>query len=122
MRSLTKDEARRIGAELKRWSERPVSAANARALTLCGVLTMLMLFAAQQLPEPAVAIRSFAAMSAVMLATAHFISLGALRGLLRAGIAEAEDAIGAMRNPRRISGFDMAMTWLLVAAIARYCE
>lgn len=122
MRSLSQDEARRVGSELKRWSQRPVGASNLRALGLYGVLVLLMLAAAQGLPRPVELVRGFAAMSAVMLATMHFIARGMLRGLRRAGVAEAQDAIEAMRNPRRISAFDMAMTWLLVAAIAPYCE
>ncbi|HTE82309.1 MAG TPA: hypothetical protein VK634_16620 [Reyranella sp.] len=51
----------------------------------------------------------------------HFIAMGTLRGLRRAGIAEAQDAMNATRDPRRISAFDLAMTWLLIAGIARYC-
>jgi hypothetical protein len=120
MRSLSKDDARRIGAQLKRWSERPIGDTNARALGLCAVLAVMMLVAAQHTPKPADAIRTLAVMSAVMLASMHFMSLGVLRGLLRAGVAEAQDAMNAVRDPRRISAFDMSMTWLLVAGVARY--
>jgi hypothetical protein len=122
MRSLSKEEARLVGTELKRWSQRPIGATNMRVLGLYGVLAMLGLFVAQSLPAPAAAIRSLAAMSAVVMATVHFILLRTLRGLLRAGVVEAQDAMSAMQDPRRISAFDMAMTWLLVAAIAGYCE
>lgn len=122
MRTFSKDEARRIGSELRRWSERPVSATNARALALSATLAVLMVVGAQDLAAPAAGVRKLAAMSAVMLASVHYIWLALLRGLLRAGVAEAQDAISAMRDPRRISAFDMAMTWLLVAAVARYCE
>lgn len=122
MRSLSQDEARRVGSELKRWSQRPIGASNLRALGLYGILVMLMLAAAQSLPRSAEVVRGFAAISAVMLATMHFVALGMLRGLRRAGVIEAQGAIETMRNPRRISAFDMAMTWLLVAAIAPYCE
>jgi hypothetical protein len=121
VRSLSNDEARRLGAELKRWSQRPIGVTNARALGLCGMLMALMVVIAQDLSAPALAVRGFAAMWAVMLAAAHFVALGMLRGLLRAGVAEAQDAMSAMRHPRRISAFDMAMTWLLVAGVARYC-
>ena len=119
MHSLSREDARRIGAELKRWSQRPIGAANARAVGMSVVLAMLMLAAAHGLPAPADVVRGFAATSAAMLATMHFIALGTLRGLRRAGIAEAQDAMDAMRDPRRISAFDMAMTWLLIAGIAR---
>jgi hypothetical protein len=122
MRSLSKDQARRIGAELKLWSQRPIAGANARALALFAVLTVLMLVGVQNLSKPAVAIRGFAAMSAIMLATAHFVASGVLRGLLRVGIAEAQDALSVLRDPRRISAFDMAMGWMLVGALARYWE
>lgn len=119
MRIFSQDEARQIGSELKRWSQRPIDATNVRALVLCAALAGLMAVGAQDLT--AVGVRKLAAMSAVMLASVHYIWLAILRGLLRAGIAEAQDAINAMRDPRRISAFDMAMTWLLVAAVARYC-
>ncbi len=122
MRTFSQDEAQRIGGELKRWSQRPISATNARALALCTVLAALMAVGAQDLTAPAAGVRTLAAMSAVMLASVHYIWLAILRGLLRAGISEARDAISAIRDPCRISAFDMAMTWLLVAAVARYCE
>lgn len=120
VRSLSKDDARRIGAQLKRWSQRPITETNVRALGLSVVLIVTMLVAAQHAPQPAVAVRGLAVMSAVMLGTLHFMSLGVLRGLLRAGVPEAQDAMDAVRDPRRISAFDMSMTWLLVAGIARY--
>ena len=120
MRSPSKDDARRIGAELKRWSQRPISATNARALGLCAVLIVLVLVAAHHAAQPADVVRSLAAVYAVMLASLHFMSLGLLRGLVRAGVAEAQDAMDSVRDPRRISGFDMAMTWLLIGTAARY--
>jgi hypothetical protein len=118
--SLSKDDARRIVAELKRWSQRPIGDTNARALGLSAVLAVLMLVAAQHAPQPANSVRMLAVMFSVMLGTLHYMSLGMLRGLLRAGVPEAQDAIDAVRNPRRISAFDMAMTWLLVAGLVRY--
>jgi hypothetical protein len=120
VRSLSKDDARRIGAELKRWSQRPTGDINARALGLCAILVVLMLVAGQHASQPAVVIRALAAMFAVMLGSLHFMSLGVLRALLRAGVPEAQEAMDAMRDPRRISAFDMSMTWLLVAGLARY--
>ncbi len=66
------------------------------------VLAMLMLAAAHSLSTRADVVRGFATMSAAMLATMHFIALDTLRGLRRAGIAEAQDAMNAMRDPRRI--------------------
>ena len=122
MRSLSEDDARRIGADLKRWSQRPITATNARALGLCAILIVLVLVAAHFERQPVVAVRGLAAIFTVMLASLHFMSLGVLRGLLRAGVAEAQDAIDAVRDRRRISAFDMAMTWLLVASAARYFD
>ena len=89
---------------------------------LFGILVVLVLIAMQHTPESAAAVRGLAVMSAVMFVSLHFMSLGVLRGLLRAGVAEAQDAMDSVRDPRRISAFDMAMTWLLVAGIARYLE
>ena len=57
-----------------------------------------------------------------MQGSLHFMSLGLLRGLLRAGVGEAQDAINAARDPHRISGFDMAMLWLMIALAARYFD
>jgi hypothetical protein len=120
MRTLSEEDARRIGAELKRWSQRPVRATNARAVGLCGVLIVMLLVGAQHAPNPAATIRDLATMFVVMQGSLHFMAMGLLRGLLRAGVGEAQDAIDAARDPRRISGFDMAMLWIMVALAARY--
>jgi hypothetical protein len=120
MRTLSEEDARRLGAELKRWSQRPVRATNARALGLCGCLIVMMLVAAQHAPDPAATIRGLATMFVVMQGSLHFMSMGLLRGLVRAGVGEAQDAITAARDPRRISGFDMAMLWIMVALAAPY--
>ena len=122
VRTLSEHDAQRIGAELKRWSQRPIRATNARALGLCGVLLVLLLVALQHVPDAAATIRRLAALYVVMLASLHYLSLGLLRGLRRAGVAEAQDAIDAVRDSRRISAFDMAMFWTLVALAARYFE
>ena len=122
VRTLSEHDAQRIGAELKRWSQRPIRAINARALGLCGVLLVLLLVAMQHVPDAAATIRRLAALYVVMLASLHYLSLGLLRGLLRAGVADAQHAIDAVRDPLRISAFDMAMFWTLVALAARYFE
>jgi hypothetical protein len=121
MRTLSED-ARRIGAELKRWSQRPVDAINARALGLCSILIVMLLVAAQRAPNPAAVIHGVATMFVVIQGSLHFMSMGLLRGLLRAGIGEAQDAINAVRDPHRVSNFDMAMLWIMVALAARYFE
>ena len=74
-RTLSEEDARRIGAELKRWSQRPISATNARALGLCGILIVLVLVAGQHSPKPAAAFRGLAGIFAVMLGSLHFMSL-----------------------------------------------
>jgi hypothetical protein len=115
VRILSEDDARRIGAELKRWSERPIGATNARALGLCTIVTVMMLVAAQRAPNPAAAVHGIATIFAMIQGSVHFMSMGLLHGLRRGGIGEAQDAINAVRNPRRISNFDMAMLWTIVA-------
>jgi hypothetical protein len=116
--TLSDDDARRIGAELKRWSERPVRATNVRAAWLCAILVAIVLVAAQQAPEAAAAVRSLSAMFVVMMASLHFMAKGILRGLLRAGVAEAQDALVSLQDPRRVSGFDMAVFWVAIALAA----
>ncbi|TAJ97931.1 MAG: hypothetical protein EPO41_00250 [Reyranella sp.] len=120
VRSLSEDDVRRIGAQLKRWSQRPITETNVRALGMSAVFSVTMLVAARHAPQPAATVWILSVMSAVMLGSLHFMSLAVLRGLLRAGIPEARDAIDAVRDPRRISAFDMSMTWLLVAGLVRY--
>jgi hypothetical protein len=115
MRSLSEDDARRIGAELKRWSKRPIGATNARALGLCTIVTVMMLVAAQRALNPAAAVHGMTTIFAVIQGSVHFMRMGLLRGLRRAGIGEAQDAINAVRDPRRISHFDLAMLWAIVA-------
>ena len=82
----------------------------------------MVLVAAWHMPNSAAAVRHLAAMVVVMLGTLHFLSKGVLRGLRRAGISEAQDAIDSVSDPRRISAFDMAMVWVLVALLARQFE
>jgi hypothetical protein len=122
VRTLSKDDARRIGAELKRWSQRPIGATNARVVGLCAIVVVMMLVAAQHEPNSAAAVQAIATMFVVIQGSLHFMSLGLLRGLLRAGIGEAQDAIDAMRDPRRISNFDVAMLWTVVALAAPHFE
>ena len=122
VRTLSQEDIRRIGAELKRWSQRPIGVNNARALGLCAIVIVMMLVAAQRTPNPAVAIHGISAMFAVFQGSVHFMLIGLLRGLLRAGIGEAQDAINSVRDPHRISNFDMAMLWTLVALAANYFE
>jgi hypothetical protein len=122
VRSLSEDDARRIGAELKRWSERPIGATNARALGLFTIVTVMMLVAAQRAPNPAAAVHGIATLFAAIQGSVHFMSMGLLRGLRRAGIGEAQDAMNAVRDPRRISNFDIAMLWTIVALATRQFE
>jgi hypothetical protein len=122
VRSLSEDDARRIGAELKRWSQRPIRATNARAVGLCAIVIVMMLVAAQRAPDPGAAVQGIATMFVLIQGSLHFMSLGLLRGLLRAGIGEAQDAIDAMRDPHRISNFDVAMLWTIVALAAPQFE
>ena len=75
MPNLPPDDARRIGAELGRWSRRSTSDANARAFGLFGVLIVLALVAAQNAPQPAATVRGLATVYFAMLAAAHFVSL-----------------------------------------------
>ena len=44
--TLPEVEARKIGAGLKRWYERPVGQANARAMVFCAAAFVMMLVAA----------------------------------------------------------------------------
>ena len=122
MIALSKAEAERIAAELKRWSRRPVGAINARVLGLAVIVLVMMLVAVQRTPEPASAVGGIAATFAVLQGSIHFVSLGLLRGLLRGGVAEAQEAILALRNPRRLSNLDMAALWTLVALVSGYWE
>jgi hypothetical protein len=122
VRSLSEDDARRIGAELKRWSQRPISATNARVLGLCVILIVTMLVATKGAPNGASAISSLATVFAVCQCTLYYMSISLLRGLLRVGVREARDAIIAVRDPRRISNFDMAMLWVLIALTAHHFE
>ena len=118
MGTLSEDDARRIGAGLKRWSQRPVRETNARTIGLCAILIVMMLILTQRTPNSAAAIEGIATVCAGIQAILHLASLGMLRGLLRTGVGEAQDALNAMRDPRRISNFDMAMLWTMAALVA----
>jgi hypothetical protein len=75
----------------------------------------MMLVAAQRAPVLAAAVHGIATLLAAIQGSVHFMSIGLLRGLRRAGIGEAQDAMNAVRDPRRISSFDIAMLWTIVA-------
>jgi len=119
---LSKKDAKRVGAELKRWSQRPVRSTNTRAVALCGVVLTLMFIATQQSPNPAAAFREMATMFAVLQSSLHLMATALLRGLARGGIGEAQDALASVRDQRRISNLDMAAGWTLVALVARQFE
>lgn len=118
MLTLSKDDAQRIGANLKRWSQRPIQATNARIMGLGGITVVMMLVAANHTPEPAMAVRGIAILFVALQGAVHYISVGALRVLCAAGIKEAHDSLAAYRDPRRISSLDMAMVWTAVALAA----
>jgi hypothetical protein len=122
MRSLSEEDARRIGAELRRWSQRPIRATNLQAIGLCAMAGVVLFIAARSAPDPAAVVHGIATVFVAVQGSLHFMALGLLRGMVRAGIGEAQFAIDAMRDPHRISNFDVAMLWLIVALAARYFE
>ena len=122
MSFVSNEDAKRIGAELRRWADRPIRATNTNALTRFGVALALMIIAAQQSPNPAAAIHGIATLFAVLQSTLHLMAAGLLRGLARGGIAEAQHALASARDPRRISNLDMAALWTLLALSARLLE
>jgi len=114
-----KEDSKRVGAELKRWSQRPIRATNARRLALCAAVAAMMFIAMQQTSDPAPVVIGMATMFAVMLSSLHWMAMALLRGLARGGVVEPEDALSSIRDPRRISNLDMAAAWTLVALLAR---
>ena len=80
-----------------------------------GIVTVMMLVAAQRAPIPAAAVHGIATIFAMIQGSVHFMSMGLLHGLRRGGIGEAQDAMNAVRDPRRISNFNMARLWTIVA-------
>ena len=120
MSIMSEQDAERVGAELRRWSRRPIRRTNASALALCAAVAAMMFIAVQQTPEPAPVVRSLATMFAVLLSSLHWMATALLRGLARRGIPEAAEALASIRDPRRISNLDVAVMWLLVALMARH--
>ncbi len=117
---LPEVEARKIGASLKRWSERPVGQANIRALAFCAAAFVMMLVAAGQSPDPIAAVRTMAILFVAIQGAVHYISIASLRTLIGLGVREAVTGLAAYRDPRRLSCMDMAMMWTAVALTAPY--
>jgi hypothetical protein len=122
MAVLSEAEVRRIGAKLQHWSEKPINQANTRAFAFCLIGFVLTLTAAQHSPDPIAAIRSIAVMFFVVQGTVHYVAIASLRSFIALGVKEAAAALRTYRNPRRISGFDIAMLWTVVALIAPYFQ
>src|SRR5471032_602425 len=108
MAVLSKAEARRIGAELQHWSDRPISQVNTRAFAFCFVAFVLTLTAAQHSLDPIAAIRSIAVLFFVVQGTVHYVVIVSLRSLITLGVKEAAAALQTYRNPRRVSCLDIA--------------
>ena len=119
---LSEAEARRIGAKLQHWSERPISQTNTRAFAFCFVGLVLTLMAAQHSPDPIAATRSIAVMFVVVQGTVHYVAIASLRSLIDLGVKEASAALETYRNPRRVSCLDIAMLWTAVALIVPYFQ
>ena len=122
MPMLSEVEARKIGAKLRHWSEKPVSQTNARALAFCIIGFVLTLVAARHSPDPIAAVRSISVMFIAVQAAVHYLAIASLRSLIGLGVKEAETALEVYRNPCRISCLDIAMVWTAVALIARYFQ
>jgi len=117
---ISNEDAKRLGADLKHWANRPIRATNSKAVGLCGAAAVMMMFiATQQASDPATAVRGMATMFAVLQSCLHFMATGLLRGLAWGGIAEAQQALKSVRDPRRISNLDMAALWALIALVAQ---
>jgi hypothetical protein len=122
MAILTEREARRIGARLQHWSARPIRQANARALGLCIIAFVVTMVAASHSAEPVMAIRAMAVMFVAVQGAVHYLSIAGLRSLVELGVKEAEFALNIYRDPRRISGLDLAMVWTAIALIVPYFQ
>jgi hypothetical protein len=120
--TLSEIEARKVGAGLKRWYERPVGLANARTMAFCAAAFVMMMFAAGQSPDPISAVRAIAIMFVAIQGAVHYISIASLRALIGLGVGEAVTGLAAYRDPHRLCCMDMAMMWTAVALAAPYFQ
>ena len=115
MLTLSKADAQRVAANLKRWSERPIAASNLQAVGISLVTVAMMILAASRTPDPGSAMRGMAIVLVVIQSIAHVVTTGMLQVLIALRVNEAEMALASYRDPRRLSGLDMAMMWMVVA-------
>jgi hypothetical protein len=120
---LSEAEARLVATSLKRWAERPIRRANLRATGVSVATIAFTVIASYQTPDPVSAARGMAMLFAAIQSVAHVVTTGMLRTLGSLGVGEAAAALASYRDPRRLSGMDLAVMWLAVAiAISLFRE
>lgn len=112
---LSRADAQLLSANLKRWSERPIAATNLRVIGISAVTLALMIAAAIGTPDPAAAMRGMAVIFVAIQSIAHVVTSGMLRALIALRVNHAAVALASYRDPRRLSGLDVAMMWVVLA-------
>jgi hypothetical protein len=112
-------EANQDAAEtIRRWLSRPRHKANVGALA-CVSLTMLALaLAPAGVPDRSEVLRGTALFFCGIHSVLHLTWIHWLKRQRDSGIVEADTALQAYRDPRRVTGLDLAMAWLMFAAFA----
>jgi hypothetical protein len=111
-------EAQETADVIKNWLARPRRKANVAALA-CVSLTMLALFvAASGLPDRDEVLRGTALFFVGIHCMLHLTWIRWLKHERNSGVAVAEAALQEYRDPRRVTGLDVAMAWLGFAAFA----
>lgn len=115
---LSQADIEMLAAQLKRWSERPIAPTNLRVAGISALTLAFMILAAARTPDPTVAARGMAMILVVLQSIAHVVTTAMLRALTARGVSHAAAALASYRDPRRLSGLDMAMSWVVVALAA----
>jgi hypothetical protein len=105
-------------AALRQWMARPRRVANVRALAAMCLTMLLLAVTAANAPERNDLLRGVAVFFSGIHFVLHATWVRWLKQQLAAGIPEAAAALQAYRDPRRITGLDVAMAWLGFAALA----
>jgi len=118
MLTSSEDRRRRIAANLKRWSARPIGQSNRQAIGVCLVMMLLLIAASGYSADATAAMRATAGLFAATHGALHMSAIIRLRKLNMAGMSEAAEALRSYRDPFRISNLDIAVAWAAFALVA----
>jgi hypothetical protein len=107
-----------LAVRLRAWSARSRAKTNLTLAGCAGVSVIWLYAASAGAPDRGALLRHAATLFIVFHGTMHVLWMRMLRRLSARGMPEAQGALAAYTNPRRITNLDLAMFWVMIFALA----